>query len=209
MDLLRLLLCSAWVVALASCSTLPILGPTEDPTTTPAALKILNAEASLHRVATEDGGDDFAEEEYFILRTMCRLRVENRSGKTQQVMSFFGSAYDDLRLRVRNESGQRLATTTHTLWVTPLLEGQWFPLPEGASVVELSCATLVGAPLPDDDLPVISPSQLTQTIQLEYFGGFPGSDFTRAFQSDSITVKISDRTAEVPRRSVPVPQDHV
>jgi hypothetical protein len=137
------------------------------------------------------------------------VRVENQTGKPQEVLSYFGSAYDDLRLRVRDVEGRKLATTTHTLWADPLLEGQFYRLKEGASVLELSSATLVGPAVPDDEYPLIVDRDLTQTIQLEYFGGFPGSDIARAIQSNRVTVKIADRTAEVPRKPVPLPQDHV
>ena len=102
----------------------------------PASIEIVKAEASLHRVADANGqalGEDF-----FMLRTQCVVRVENCSGKTQSVLSHFGSAFDDLRIRVRDENGRRLATTTHTLWADPLLNGQWFPLAKGMTEVELA-----------------------------------------------------------------------
>ena len=156
-----------------------------------------------------DLGADAERPDFFMLRTMCVVRVENNSGRAQEVLSYFGSAYDDLRLRIRDEQGRKLATTTHTLWADPLLDGQYYLLKEGTSVVELSSATLVGPAVPDDEYPLIVDRDLTQTIQLEYFGGFPGSDLSRAIQSNRVTVKIADRTAEVPRKPVPLPQDHV
>ncbi len=173
----------------------------------PASIEIVKAEASLHRVADANGqalGEDF-----FMLRTQCVVRVENCSGKTQSVLSHFGSAFDDLRIRVRDENGRRLATTTHTLWADPLLNGQWFPLAKGMTEVELSSATLVGPGLVDDEYPLIIDRELTKTIQLEYFGGFPGSDLSRAIQSNRVVVKVADRTTPVPRKPVPLPQDHV
>ncbi len=173
----------------------------------PASIEIVKAEAALHRVADANGealGDDF-----FMLRTRCVVQVENRSGKTQSVLSHFGSAFDDLRVRVRDESGRRLVATTHTLWADPLLSGQWFPLAEGTTEVELSSATLVGPGLVDDEYPLIIDRELTQTIQLEYFGGFPGSDLSRAIQSNRVVVKVADRTMAVPRKPVPLPQDRV
>ena len=209
--LFRVLSSLALLLPLVSCEILP--RPTSsDSGAYPASIEIIEAEASLHRVANLPGMDD-DEESVFMLRTICIVRVDNRTKKDQQVLSHFGSAFDDLRLRVRDERGAKLATTTHTLWADPLLEGQWFELKEGTTVVELSSATFVVDP--DDgreiptDLPLIMASDLTQTIQLEYFGGFPGSDLARAIQSNRVTVKIADRTAEVPRKSVPLPQDHV
>lgn len=169
-----------------------------------AEIEIMRAEASLHRVADENG--EAMGEDFFMLRTQCLLRVENRSGKAQNVMSQFGSAFDDLRLRVRDEMGRKLATTTHTLWSDPLLEGQWFPLQKGMTDVELTSATLVGPAFADKEgYPLIVDEELTQTVQLEYFGGFPGSDLSRAIQSNRVKVKIDDRTAEVPRKPLPLP----
>ena len=193
-------------LAFASCQMWPTTAQRAEDAY-PASIEILRAEASLHRVADENGeplGEDF-----YMLRTNCLVRVENRSGKVQQVLSSFGSAFDDLRLRVRDEKGGRLATTSHTLWTDPLFEGQWYELREGPTEVELSSATLVGPAIPDDDYPLIIARQLTQTIQLEYFGGFPGSDLSRAIQSNRVTVKVNDRTEEVPRKPLPLPNEHV
>lgn len=173
----------------------------------PASIEIVEAQASLHRLADPEG--DLMADDFYMLRTRCVLRVNNRSGKEQEVLSYFGSAFDDLRLRVRDAAGQKLATTTHTLWSDPLQEGQWHLLRIGETTVELSSATLVGPAVPDDDYPMIVDSALTPEIQLEYFGGFPGSDLARAIQSNRVSVKIADRTTEVPRRQVPIPQTHV
>jgi hypothetical protein len=169
-----------------------------------ASIEIVEAEASLQRVVEPEG--IAFEEDFFLLRTSCVLRVNNRSGRDQEVLSFFGSAFDDLRLRIRNEQGEKLTTTTHTLWTEPLIEGQWHPLKRGITMVELSSATLVGPGVPDDEYPMIIDRDLTQVIHLEYFGGFPGSDLARAVQSNQVKVTISDRTTEVPRRPVPLPQ---
>lgn len=172
-----------------------------------ASIEIVEAEASLHRVAEPEGMELAGD--FFMLRTSCVVRVENGSGRDQQVLSYFGSAFDDLRLRIRDENGEKLATTTHTLWTEPLIQGEWHRLKQGASVVELSSATLVGPAIPNDEYPMIVDRELTQTIQLEYFGGFPGSDLSRAVQSNRVEVKIDDWTAEVPRRAVPLPQTTV
>ncbi len=198
-------LLAAAVLLSAGCQILPNRTSIEDEY--PASIEIVEAEASLHRVADPEG--EFMAEDFFMLRTLCVVRVENRSHKDQEVLSYFGSAFDDLRLRVRDEKGQKLATTTHTLWADPLVEGQWHRLRRGTTTVELSSATLVGPAVPDDGYPMILDRNLTQVIQLEYFGGFPGSDLSRAIQSNRVSVKIADRTTEVPRRPVPLPQTHV
>lgn len=197
------LLSALALLVLTSCQTWPTTSRKASDSYA-AEIEIMRAEAFLHRVADENG--EALGEDLFMLRTQCLLRVENRSGKSQNVMSQFGSAFDDLRLRVRDEKGRRLATTTHTLWSDPLLEGQWFPLDKGTTDVELTSATLVGPAFADrDGFPLIIDEQLTQTIQLEYFGGFPGSDLSRAIQSNRVSVKIADRTTEVPRKPLPLP----
>lgn len=200
----RILISLTLLMPLAGCQ---IFSRTSGEDEFPASIEIVDAEASLHRVADPD--DELMGDDFFMLRTQCVVRVENRSGNDQQVLSYFGSAFDDLRLRVRDEKGKKLTTTSHTLWTDPLLEGQWFELKEGTTIVELSSATLVGPAVPDDDYPLIRDRDLTQTIYLEYFGGFPGSDLSRAIQSNRVKVKIADRTAEVPRKPVPLPRDHV
>ena len=202
------LLSSLALVTMVGCQVWPT-GSVVSEDDYPASIEILRAEASLHRVAGEDGDPLGGEEDIFMLRTVCQVRVENRSGKALPVLSEFGSPYDDLRLRVRDEHGRKLATTTHTLWADPLIERQWYRLPEGATEVELTSATLVGPEALRDEFPLIIDRELTQTVQLEYFGGFPGSDLSRAIQSNQVTVKITDRTTEVPRKPLPLPQDHV
>ena len=175
----------------------------------PASLEIVEAQASLHRFADEEGeplGDDL-----YVLQTSCVLKVRNTSGRDQEVVTEYGTAYDDIRLRIRSSDGLKLVTTSHTLMMDPLVEQQWTVLQKGATIVELVSATPVGPPGFKEDFPYIVDKTLTPTIQLEYFGGFPGSDLSRATQSNRIDVKIDDRTADVPRRSLPlpVPQDHV
>ena len=188
----------------AGCRTFPSWSSTHQGEY-PASIEIVEAEASLHRLGDPDPlGDDF-----FMLQTTCLVQVENQTGRAQEVLSFFGSAFDDLRLRLRDEQGRKLTTTTHTLWVDPLLEGRWYRLEKGTTMVELSSATLVGPEMPDEGYPMIRDRELTQIIQLEYFGGFPGSDLPRAIQSNRVTVKIADRTGEVQPEPMPLPKNHV
>ncbi len=170
-----------------------------------ATIQILDAEASLHRT-TDETGEPTNE---FVLLTACDVKVENNSGKSQKVLSYFGTPYDDLRLRIRDVNGKRLTATSHTIWLVPMPEGVWLDLERGESVVRLEAATPVGpqdfAAYLEDEIPFIIDSELTPTIQLEFFGGFPGSDLSRAIQSNRVTVQIGDRTAEVPRKPIPLP----
>ena len=169
-------------------------------------LEIIEAEASLHRLADFDG--EPMPEDLFVLRTSCVVKVTNHTGKDQAVVTFFGSPYDDLRLRVRDADGSRLVTTSHTLLLEAVHDEQWYELANGTTVVQLNSATPVGPAIPDPEYPFITNKELTPTIQLEYFGGFPGSDL-RATQSNRVQVKVDDRTAIVPRRPLPLPPSHV
>lgn len=170
-----------------------------------ATIELLEAEATLHRLA---GADNEAEKEYFVLRTSCVLKVSNNSGRSQMVASQFGSAYDDLRLRIRDDKGKRIATTAHALLMEPAPEQQWHVLDKGETFVELTTATPVGPEPVDRQLPFIQEKELTQSIQLEYFGGFPGADL-RAVQSNRLTVTIKDRTADAPQRPEVKPAERV
>ena len=172
----------------------------------PATVEIIEAEASLHRLADLDG--EPMPEDLYVLRTSCMVKVTNNTGRDQAVVTFFGSPYDDLRLRVRDANGSRLATTSHTLLLEPVHGEQWFELAKGTTVVQLNSATPVGPAIPDPEFPFITDKKLTPTIQLEYFGGFPGSDL-RATQSNRVQVTIDDRTATVPRKPLPLPPTHV
>lgn len=144
-------------------------------------------------------------QDMFVLQVESDLEVSNRSGKEQQVLSQFGSPFDDIRLRIRDKDGKRLVSTSHTLLMDPLLEPQWTPLNEGLTQVRLVSAVPVLPWPPADESPFILAGQLTKEIQVEFFGGFPGSDLSRALQSNRVKVEIDDRTVVVPRKTLPVP----
>ena len=193
------------VFALTGCQiSMPYRGANANNTL--AMVEIIEAEASLHRLA--DLGGEPMPEDLFVLRTSCRVKVTNNSGKNQAVMTYFGSPYDDLRLRIRDSDGSRLATTSHTMLLEPVHEVQWYELGKGSTVVQLNSATPVGPAIPDPEFPFITDKKLTPTIMLEYFGGFPSSDL-RATQSNRVQVEVDDRTAVVPRKSLPLPPTHV
>lgn len=170
----------------------------------PVSLSVVAAEASLHRLADPDAEDDLLQD-MFVLQVECDLEVSNRSGKEQEVLSQFGSPFDDLRLRIRDKDGNRLVSTSHTLLMDPLLEPQWTRLSEGVTTVRLVSAAPVLPWPPEDESPFILASRLTKVVQVEFFGGFPGSEISRALQSNRVTVEIDDRTLVVPRKTLPVP----
>ncbi|MEM7387649.1 MAG: hypothetical protein AAF514_22160, partial [Verrucomicrobiota bacterium] len=161
--------------------------PTRQPTHTdfPATIEIVEAVATLHRLVPDP---DNPMDDLFVLTTFSGLKVRNQTGKPIPVTSQFHSAYDDLRLRIRDGNGRRLVTTSHTLAQRPAPIPQRFVIPEGESFIQLVCATPVGSKAPREDFPYIRSTDLTKTVQLEFFGGFPGSGLNRAVQSNRVVV---------------------
>ncbi len=199
------LLASVAVSLLACCASIDRPGTVPDLTTAASTvrLELLDASATLDRIV--DPGQDPFSEDVFILTTVCSLRLENLAPESLEVWSYFYSPFDDFRLRIFNRNGDPLTVSSHVFTQERRDDAMAFLVPEGTSFVRLVCVTPVSQRPMGDEFPFIPASALTEQIQLQYMGGFPGSILRGTVESNRLSVPIQDRTADLQTPETPPP----
>jgi hypothetical protein len=167
-------------------------GPSAGSAGSAVRLELLDATATLDRVV--DPGEDPFSEDVFLLTTVCSLRLENLASQAFQVSSYYYSPFDDFRVRIFSRAGELLTVSSHIFTQEPRDEPMAFVVPEGTSFVRLVCVTPVSQRPIGEELPYIAAPTLTQEIQLQYVGSFPGSIVRGTVESNRLSVPILDRT---------------
>ncbi|HUF61414.1 MAG TPA: hypothetical protein VMN36_05015 [Verrucomicrobiales bacterium] len=178
-------------------------GPDLNTAASTVRLELIDATATLDRIV--DPGEDPFSEDVFILTTVCSLRLENLAPEALEVWSYFFSPFDDFRLRIFNRTGDLLGVSSHVFTQEPRGEAMAFLIPEGTSFVRLVCTTPVSPKPIGGDLPFIPAPALTEQIQLQYIGGFPGSTLRGTVESNRLSLPIQDRTADPQSPETPPP----